>query len=86
MRHDGLDRPRARWFLGGRAHTVKSWDVDQVVLRPPSVQDRVPAGHLAHVVRDLGRASRDVSVSLRVTTEDRGGPPSAPTLLVAVRL
>ncbi len=44
----------------GMAKTFKSWDVDQVVLLPPSVQALVPAGHLAHFVRDLVRESRDV--------------------------
>ena len=75
MRHVGLDSQRALWFLGGRAQTFKSWDVDQVVWRPPSVQELVPAGHLAHVVRDLVRESLEVSAILKVYTEDRGFPP-----------
>ena len=50
--HFGLDRQRALWFLGSMAKTFKSWDVDQVVLLPPSVQELVPAGHLAHFVRE----------------------------------
>lgn len=48
----------------GMAKTFKSWDVDQVVLLPPSVQALVPAGQLAHFVRDLVRESRDVSAIL----------------------
>jgi hypothetical protein len=55
--HLGLDRQRALWFLGGMAKTFKSWAVDQLVLLPPSVQELVPVGHLAHFVRDLVRES-----------------------------
>jgi hypothetical protein len=63
MRHFGLDSQRAVWFLDGMAKTFKSWDVDQPVLLPPFVQELVPAGHLAHFVRDLVRESLNVSRS-----------------------
>jgi hypothetical protein len=39
------------------AKTFKSWAADQLVLLPPSLQELVPAGHLAHFVRDLARES-----------------------------
>jgi hypothetical protein len=42
------------------AQTFISWDVDQVVLLPPSIQELVPVGHLAHVVRALVRESEDL--------------------------
>ena len=35
--------------------TFRAWDVDQVWLLPPSVHDFVPAGHPAHLVRELVR-------------------------------
>ena len=57
------------------ANTFNSWDVDQLVLVPPSVQELVPAGHLAHFVRDLVRESLDLSAILKPDTEDRGFPP-----------
>ena len=68
------------------AKTFKSWDIDQLVLLPPSIQELVPAGHLAHFVRDLVRESLDVSAILKVYTEDRGYPPYHPTMMVALLL
>ena len=68
------------------AKTFKSWDVDQLVLLPPSVHELVPAGHLAHFVRDLVRDSLDLSAILKTYTEDRGFPPYDPTMMVALLL
>jgi transposase len=68
------------------AKTFKSWDVDPWVLLPPSVQELVPAGHLAHFVRDLVRESLNVSAILKPYTEDRGFPPYDPTMMTALRL
>ena len=42
---------------------------------PPSVHERVPAGPLAHGVRDLGRDSLDVSAIRAIDADDRGVPP-----------
>lgn len=68
------------------ANTFKSWDVDQLVLLPPSVQELVLAGHLAHFVRDMVRESLDLSAILKTYTEDRGFPPYDPTMMVALLL
>lgn len=68
------------------AKIFKSWDIDQVLLLPPSVHELVPTGHLAHFVRDLVRESLDVSAILKTYTEDRGFPPYDPTMMVAVLL
>ena len=46
-----------------------------MVLLPPSIPERVPAGHLAHVGRDLVRESLDVSAILKPYTDERGLPP-----------
>jgi len=81
-----LDSQRALWFLDRMAKTFKSWDVDQVILLPPSVHELVPAGHLAHFVRDLVRESLDLSAILKTYTEDRGFPPYDPTMMVALLL
>ena len=74
------------WFLCRMAKTFKSWDVDQLVLLPPSVHELVPAGHLAHFVRDMVRDSLDLSAILKTYTEDRGFPPYDPTMMVALLL
>ena len=41
--------------------TFRPWDVDQVWLLPPSIQDLVPAGHVAHFVRETVRDGLDLS-------------------------
>jgi hypothetical protein len=41
--------------------TFRAWDVDQVWLLPPSVHDFVPAGHPAHLVRELVRTELDLA-------------------------
>jgi hypothetical protein len=37
--------------MGGMSKTYRAWDVDQQLLLPPSVQELVPAEHVAHFVR-----------------------------------
>lgn len=74
------------WFLCDMANTFKSWNIDQLVLLPPSVHELVPAGHLAHVVRDRVRDSLDLSAIRKAYPEDRGFPPWDPTMMVALLL
>ena len=64
----------------------RDWDVEQVWLLPPSVQEFVPAGHAAHLVRDLVREELDLSAILSVYTEIRGYPPYHPGMMVALLL
>lgn len=68
------------------AKTFKSWDVDQLVLFPPSVHELVPPGHLAHFVRDLVRDSLDLSAVLKTYDENCGFPPYDSTMMVALLL
>ena len=74
------------WFLDRMAKTFKSWDIDQMVLLTPSVHELVPAGHLAHFVRDIVRDSLDFSVILDTYTEERGFPPYDPVMMTALLL
>jgi transposase len=67
--------------------TFRAWDVDQVWLLPPSVHDFVPAGHPAHVVRDLVREELDLSAIVAdYEREERGQPPYHPAMMVALLL
>ena len=67
--------------------TFRPWDVDQVWLLPPSVHDFVPAGHPAHLVRDLVRRELDLSAIVEpYEREERGQPPYHPAMMVALLL
>jgi transposase len=66
--------------------TFRPWDVDQPLLLAPSVQELVPAGHLAHFVRDTVRESLDLSAILGAYSEERGYPPYHPVMMVALLL
>ena len=78
-----IDRDLGLWFLSGMDKTFRAWEVDQVWLLPPSVQEMVPDGHLAHLVRDTVRETLDLSEILDTYTEDRGYPPYNPTKMTA---
>jgi transposase len=60
--------------------------VDQSWLLPRSVHEFVPAGHLAHFVRDTVREALDLSAIMGCYTEERGQPPYHPGMLVALLL
>jgi transposase len=66
--------------------TFREWDVDQGWLLPPSVHDFVPAGHVAHFVRDTVREGLDLSAILAEYGEERGQPPYHPGMMVALLL
>lgn len=66
--------------------TFRLWDVDQAWLLPPSVHDFVPAGHLAHFVRDTVREALDLSAIFGTYEVDRGQPPYHPGMMVALLL
>ena len=66
--------------------TFRPWDVEQGWLLPPSVHDLVPAGHLAHFVRDTVRESLDLGAILSCYGEERGYPPYHPAMMVALLL
>lgn len=55
-------------------------------LLPPSVQDLVPPGHVAHFVRDTVREGLDLTAILSSYEEERGYPPYHPGMMTALLL
>ena len=70
----------------GMSKTFRPWDIDQIWLLPPSVQDLVPAGHMAHFVRDTVRSGLELSAIMDSYEEERGYPPYHPGMMVALLL
>src|ERR1700759_1372863 len=66
--------------------SFRAWDVDQTWLLPPSIHEFVPAGHLAHFVRDTVRTALDLSAILGAYKGEQGQPPYHPGMLVALLL
>ena len=66
--------------------SFRPWRVDEIWLLPSSVQDFVPAGHPAHLVRDIVREELDLGAILSAYTEARGFPPYHPGMMVALLL
>jgi transposase len=66
--------------------TFRPWDVDQTWILPPSLGDFVPAGHVAHFIRDTVRNDIDLSAILDCYEEERGFPPFHPAMMVALLL
>jgi transposase len=64
----------------------RPWNVDEVWLFPPSVQDFVPARHAAHFVRETVRTQLDLASIFASYGEERGYPPYHPTMMVALLL
>ena len=68
------------------AKTFRDWDIEQLMMFPPSVQDFVPQGHLAHFVRNTTCEALDLSAILSCYSEERGYPPYHPRMMTAVLL
>src|SRR3981189_1945180 len=66
--------------------TFRPWDVDQVWLLPPSIQDLVPPGHMAHFVRDTVRTGLELSRILDAYGAGRRFSPYHPGMMVALLL
>jgi transposase len=64
----------------------RPWKIDEVWLLPPSVADFVPAGHPAHLIRDLVSEELDLSAIMGTYTEVKGYPPYHPAMMVALLL
>jgi hypothetical protein len=61
----------------------RPWKTDVVWLLAPSVADFVPAGHPAHLIRDLVSEDLDLSAIMGAYTEVKGYPPYHPAMMVA---
>ena len=60
----------------------RAFDPDQILLLPPSLDEWLPADHLARFVADLVDEHLDLSRIRAKYTESRGGPPYDPRLMV----
>ena len=66
--------------------TFRDWDIEQLMMFPPCVEDFVPQEHLAHFVRNTVCEALDLSTILECYSEERGYPPYHPTMMTAVLL
>jgi transposase len=64
--------------------TFRAWDVDQRWLLAPSVDELVPAGHVAHFVRDTVRSGLDLSAIVSCYEDGPGYPPYHPVMMTAL--
>lgn len=64
----------------------RDWDIEQLMMFPPSVEDFVPKGHLAHFVRDTVLEALDLTAILECYSEERGYPPYHPAMMTALLL
>src|SRR5258707_6939221 len=71
------------WLM---SKTFRPWDVEQRWLLPTLVHERVPAGQVAHFVRETVREELDLSAIMSTYAEERGYPPYHPTMMVALLL
>jgi transposase len=66
--------------------TFREWTVDQPWLLPPSINDFVPADHVAHFVRETVREGLDLKLIYLSYKGERGQPPFHPAMMVALLL
>jgi transposase len=62
----------------------RPWKIDEVWPLPPSVADSVPAGHPAHLIRDLVSEEFDLAAIMGAYAEVKGYPPYHPATMVAL--
>jgi transposase len=66
--------------------TFRAFDPGQGLLLPPSLDDWLPAEHLARFIAELVDEHLDLSRIRAAYTEGRGGPPYDPRLIVRILL
>jgi transposase len=72
--------------LADMTKSFRPWRVNEAWLLPPAVQEFVPEGHAAHLVRDTVAEELDLAAILSTYTEPRGYPPYHPAMMVALLL
>ena len=78
---DGIDGPTTGEDRnGGQAKHGDQW------VLPPSLDDFVPRGHVAHFIRETVRSDLDLSAILSAYQEERGFPPYHPGMMTALLL
>jgi transposase len=87
---DGLfqvERVEPVRLVGGPVDkTFRAFDPDQQLLFPPSLDEWLPADHLARFIAELVDEHLDLSRIMASFTEGRGAPPYDPRLMVRVLL
>ena len=66
--------------------TFRAFDPGQDLLLPPSLDDWLPADHMARFIADLVDEHLDLSRIRAGYTEGRGAPPYDPRLMVRILL
>src|SRR6184192_4058731 len=66
--------------------TFRDWDIEQLMMFPPSVEDFVPQGHVAHFVRSTVSEALDLSAIVDCYNEERGYPPYHLVMMTALLL
>jgi transposase len=66
--------------------SYRPYEPDQMLLLPPSLQDWLPAGHLARFVSDLVEDLDLKAITAVYEREERGYPPYHPVMMVKVLL
>jgi transposase len=70
----------------GMDKVFRAWEPGQGLLLPPSIDEFVPEGHLAHFVREVVRRDLDLGEIYAAYDEPRGYPPYHPALMTALLL
>ncbi|OGO05443.1 MAG: hypothetical protein A2Y91_07105 [Chloroflexi bacterium RBG_13_54_8] len=65
--------------------TFRSYDPEQILLMPASLQDWLPKGHLAYFISDVVD-HLDLSALMSWYEEEKGYPPYHPAMMVKVLL
>ncbi len=64
----------------------RRWETGQALLLPPVVDDFVPEGHPARLIRDMVQDELDLSAILKAYESMRGQPPYHPVMMTALLL